>query len=159
MTCTTSLVHQPGAEDLGCGLPFAPSAVLHIHGYEESSNFIQELKWRKLRTSEADLKGWALWWIYTPHAWPLQNWTWHIGNPWTNVLLDRVRIYFHEILESIVHIDRLHVSFREEVLLGAAPLRHVAASASSKSWRPWWQPRFVHIPPSICFGTVGTRAV
>ena len=57
MTCTPSLVHQPGAEGLGCGLPFAPSAVLHIHGYEESSNFIQELKWRKLRTSEAELKG------------------------------------------------------------------------------------------------------
>ena len=57
MTNTTSLVHQPGAEDLGCGLPFAPSAVLHIHGYEASSNFIQELKWRKLRTSEAELKG------------------------------------------------------------------------------------------------------
>ena len=57
MTYTPCLVLQPGAEDLGCGLPFAPSAVLHIHGYEESSNFIQELKWRKLRTSEADLKG------------------------------------------------------------------------------------------------------
>ena len=39
-----------------------------------------------------------------------------------NVLLDHLRIYFHEILETIVHIDRLHVSFREEVLLGAAPL-------------------------------------
>ena len=76
-----------------------------------------------------------------------------------NVLLDHLRICFHEILESIVHIDRLHVSFREEVLLGAAPLRHVAASASSKSWRPWWQPRFVHICPSISFGTTGTRAV
>ena len=159
MTCTTSLVHQPGAEDLGCGLLFAPTAVLHIPSYGESCNFIEELKWRKLRTSEAKLKGWALWWIYTPHAWPLQNWTWDIGNPWTNVLLDHLRIYFHEILESIVHIDRLHVSFREEVLLGAAPSRHVAASASSKSWRPWWQPRFVHIRPSISFGMTGTRAV
>jgi hypothetical protein len=50
-------VHQPGAEDLGCGLPFAPLAVPHIPGYGESCNFIQELKWRKLRTSEAERKG------------------------------------------------------------------------------------------------------
>jgi len=50
-------VHQPGTEDLGCGLPFTPSAVPRIPGYRESWNFIQELKWRKLRTSEAELKG------------------------------------------------------------------------------------------------------
>ena len=56
MTCTPSLVHQPGAEDLACGLPFAPSAVPRIPGYGESYNFIQELKWKKLRTSEAELK-------------------------------------------------------------------------------------------------------
>jgi hypothetical protein len=56
MTSTTSLVHQPGAEDLGRGLPFAPSAVPRIPGYGESSNFIQELKWRKLRTSEVEQK-------------------------------------------------------------------------------------------------------
>ena len=57
MTCTPSLVHQPGAEDLACGLPFAPSIVPHIPGYGESCNFKQELKRRKLRTSEAVLKG------------------------------------------------------------------------------------------------------
>ena len=57
MTCSTSLVHQPGAEDLGFGLLFAPTAVLRIPGYGESYNFIEELKWRKLRTSEAKLKG------------------------------------------------------------------------------------------------------
>ena len=57
MTCTASLVHQQGAEDLGCGFPFAPTAVLRIPGYGESWNFIEELKWRKLRTSEAKLKG------------------------------------------------------------------------------------------------------
>jgi hypothetical protein len=37
-TCTPSLVHQPGAEDLGGGLPFAPSAVPRIPGYGESCN-------------------------------------------------------------------------------------------------------------------------
>jgi hypothetical protein len=56
MTCTLSLGHQPSAKDLGCGLPFAPSAVPHILDYGESCNFIQELK-RRLRTLEADLKG------------------------------------------------------------------------------------------------------
>ena len=43
MTCTTSLVHQPSAEDLGCGLLFAPTAVLRIPGYGESCNFIEVL--------------------------------------------------------------------------------------------------------------------
>ena len=57
LTCTTSLLHQLGAEDLGCALPFAPSVVPRIPGYGESCNFIQELKSRKLRTSEAKLKG------------------------------------------------------------------------------------------------------
>jgi len=57
MTCTTSLVHQRDTEGLGCGLPFAPSAVPQIPGYAESSNFIQELKSRKLRTSEEKLQG------------------------------------------------------------------------------------------------------
>ena len=57
MTCTPSLVHQPGAEDLACGLPFAPSAVPRIPGYGESYNFIQELKRTILRTPSAELKG------------------------------------------------------------------------------------------------------
>ena len=43
MTCTPSLVHQPGAEDLGFGLLFAPTAVLHIPSYGESCNFIEVL--------------------------------------------------------------------------------------------------------------------
>jgi len=60
MTCTPSLVHQPGAEHLGGGLPFAPSAMPCILGYVKSCNFIQELKSRILRTSEAELKGCAL---------------------------------------------------------------------------------------------------
>jgi hypothetical protein len=72
-----------------------------------------------------------------------------------NVLLDPLRICFHELLESVALVDRLHVGLREEALLGAAPSRHAAASASSNNWRPWWQPRSVHIPPSISFGTVG----
>jgi len=38
MTCTPSLVHQLSTEDLGGGLPFAPSAVPRIPGYEESCN-------------------------------------------------------------------------------------------------------------------------
>jgi hypothetical protein len=37
-TCTPSLVHHPGDEDLGGGLPFAPSAVPRIPGYGESCN-------------------------------------------------------------------------------------------------------------------------
>ena len=39
-----------------------------------------------------------------------------------NVLLDPLRIYFHEILESVVLIDHLHVGLKGEVLLSAAPL-------------------------------------
>jgi hypothetical protein len=57
MPCTPSLVHQPGAKDLGGGLPFAPSAVPRIPSNGESWNFIQELKRRILRTLEAELKG------------------------------------------------------------------------------------------------------
>ena len=34
-----------------------------------------------------------------------------------NLLLDSLRISFHEILDSVVLIDRLHVGLREEVLL------------------------------------------
>ena len=57
MPCTPSIVHQPGAEDLGGGLPFAPSAVPRIPSYGKSYNFIQKLKSRILRTSEVELKG------------------------------------------------------------------------------------------------------
>ena len=38
-----------------------------------------------------------------------------------NVLLDPLRICFHELLESVVLIDRLHIGLREVVLLGAIP--------------------------------------
>ena len=64
----------------------------------------------------------------------------------TYLLTLLARICFHELLEFVLLIDRLHVGLREEVLLGAAPSWHVAASASPKSWRPWWQPGSVHAP-------------
>ena len=64
----------------------------------------------------------------------------------TYLLTLLARICFHELLELVLLIDRLHVGFIEEVLLGASPSRHAAASTIPKSWRPWQQPGSVHAP-------------
>jgi hypothetical protein len=61
-----------------------------------------------------------------------------------NLPLGPLRICFHELLESIILIDRLHLGARELLLFGPTPSRHAAPSASSKNWRPWWQPWSAH---------------
>jgi len=44
MTCTPSLMHQPGPQDLRSGLPFVPSAVSRIPNYRESCSFFRIAK-------------------------------------------------------------------------------------------------------------------
>jgi hypothetical protein len=121
MTYTTSLVHQPLAEDLGCGLPFTPSAVTTYSQLRRILQFYTRIEMEEIKNIRGWTKRLSNLINISSTCMATAKLTWDIGNPWTNVLLDPLRIFFHKILESIVLI--VYMSALEKKCSLVQPLR------------------------------------